>query len=56
VHTEHNEFREALAGLDIRIDDYVDRKVIEDRIATMRAAGQHNSHNASGLRSVTHQG
>jgi hypothetical protein len=56
VHTEHNEFREALAGLDMHIDDYVDRKVIEDRIATMRAAGQHNSHNASGLRSVTHQG
>jgi hypothetical protein len=56
VHTEHTEFREALAGLDMHIDDYVDRKVIEDRIATMRAAGQHNGHDPSRLRSVTHQG
>jgi hypothetical protein len=56
VHTEHNEFREALAGLPILIDEHVDQKVLEDRLAIYRAAGQHNSHNTSGLRSVTHQG
>lgn len=53
VHDEHAEMREALAGFGRGLDDYVDHKVVEDRIATLRELAPSNGHGGVRLRDVS---